>query len=197
MQSCSRDDGEDAVLFSTQKDVDSVLDTAWEYMRPKGWGNIFPCTKTTPSQAVLAMSVSDEKKQMLLNSDKRYIELLLDGLLLDPNHPRRSADQSNFVPFQESMQQDFAEGLYQLSLFEPGKKALLESKLSVVDALDILVKEAADRKDKWAKETKEFARGALMQLCPERNAEHLVIDPDSKHIMMSYQWVRRSTAQCA
>ena len=159
-------------------------------MRPQSWGQIFPCTKTTPSQAVLAMSVSDEKKQMLLNSEHRYIELLLDGLLLDPDHPRRNSDQSNFVPFQHSMQQDFAEGLYQLSLFEPGLKALLRSseRLDVVGALDTLVEETEGRDDPWAEKTQEFARGALKQLCPERHKKLAVVDPDSKHIMMSYQW---------
>ena len=54
------------------------------------------------------------------------------------------------------------------TLFEPGQKALLESREDVVGALDRLVKEAEGREDEWANKTKEFARGALKQLCPER-----------------------------
>lgn len=65
-----------------------------------------------------------------------------------------------------------------MSLFRPGCEALIASP-DVVKALDTLVDQGC------SEEAKVFVDGALRQLCPERYAKTIVINPDSKHVMMS------------
>ena len=79
---------------------------------------------------------------------------------------------------------DYAECIQQVSLFPRGCEQL-GADPSVVEALDLLVEKG------WSDDAKDCARGALLQLCPERT-KHITgnnvmgHDMDEKHIMMSY-----------
>jgi hypothetical protein len=85
-------------------------------------------------RAILNLAVSDANKALLLRNPA-FVAHLLDGLLLDPAHPRRTGElagnnQGVTVPVASeacaaAVQRDFAEGLQQLSLFAPGREALL------------------------------------------------------------------------
>ena len=107
------------------------------------------------------------------------IRCCIAGLLLDPEHPRKDTD----VAIKTAVQRDFAECMQQISLFPAGLEALATD-ASVVDALDALVEQA------WSEEAKDCARGALMQLVPDRERtgkEMMEIDPEAQlHIMISY-----------
>ena len=111
---------------------------------------------------------------MLLSEDN-FIPLLIEGLLLDPQHQsRKDADETT----KSIIQRDMAECIQQVSLFGPGCEAL-KANPDVVNALDTTFDKAR------SEEAKVCAAAALKQLCPERSEKTLVIDPDSKHIMMS------------
>eukprot|EP01043_Picozoa_sp_COSAG02_P048634 COSAG02_NODE_4797_length_4965_cov_30.380395_2_plen_131_part_00 len=73
--------------------------------------------------------------------------------------------------------------ILQLSLFQPGREAL-NAHPGVIEALDALVDKA------WAEETKDFARGALMQLTGQQ--VEVVVDTDDLHIMVSCTCATRS-----
>ena len=95
----------------------------------------------------------------------------IDGLLLDPEHPRKDTDEFT----KTAVQRDFAECIQQLSLYPPGCEALKENE-HVLQALSAL-------KDKaWSEEAKICAEGALMALIPpERDHKEI----EALHIMMS------------
>ena len=102
-----------------------------------------------------------------------FIPLILDGLLLDAEHPRNDTPEA----VKSEVQRDFAECIAQISLFLPGCEALKAS--SVVAALDSLVEKG------WTEEAKDSARAALMQLTDRKPAGVVEIDPEALHIMMS------------
>jgi hypothetical protein len=108
----------------------------------------------------------------------------VDGLLLDPDHPRKDTDEE----IKAAVQRDFAECIQQISLFPPGCKAL-QAAPGVVEALDALVEQA------WSEEAKDCARGALMQLT-DRWHPHTGGGGgggvDALHIMMSCECTPRS-----
>ena len=158
-----------------EKDIDGFVALDVELMRCESWGGAFAVTKHQ-CRGMLNLCISDSAKPMLLGSSE-YIPHLLDGLMLDPEHPRKDTDEQ----IKSAVQRDFAECIQQLSLFGPGGEALKKNP-DVVSALDTLVDKA------WSEEAKVCARGALKQLCPERPPEHgeaVEVDLDALHIMMS------------
>ena len=176
----------------TPQDIDSVLDSITEYMRPKGWGFLFALSRAMPSQALLALTISDVNKQLLLSSAKPYVDILLDGLLLDEEHPRRGDANTDFEAVKGPVQKDFVECLLQLSLFEPGRQALLR-KSGVVEALQVVSDTG------WSSAARDFANAALLALSEKDRATPtagISISSSSssnatdlkKHIMISYQW---------
>jgi hypothetical protein len=169
--------------------------------------------------SIIHQSVSISVCHFLISMTSRNTAQV-DGLMLDPDHPRKEADPATKI----ALQRDFAECLQQISLFAPGCAALkASSAAAVVDALDTLVDKAWCGKRLYlynaetfecykrlfyrdrlgtnigkvekrggfrrSEEARDCARGALMQLCPERTAkQHETSSPaeiDQEHIMMS------------
>ncbi len=166
-------DEEENSFGLTQRDITHIIPWMSEVVNPATWGWAVPFHSRT-CQPLLNLCKSDTAKQMLLSEDN-FIPLLIEGLLLDPQHPsRKDADETT----KSIIQRDIAECIQQVSLFGPGCEAL-KANPDVVIALDTTFDKAR------SEEAKICAAAALKQLCPERSEKMLVIDPDSKHIMMS------------
>ena len=115
----------------------------------------------------------------MLLSNSGFVTHLLDGLLLDPEHPRKDTDET----VKTAVQRDFAECIQQISLFPPGCEALKENE-AIIQALSIL-------KDKaWSEEARICAAGALIALMPPEPEP--LLDGEEKHVMLSYQWDHQS-----
>lgn len=169
-------------LVSTEKHIDGFINLDVEMLRCKTWGGAFALCKNY-CRGMLSLCISDAAKPMLLRSPD-FIPHLLDGLMLDPEHPRHKTQSGEDAPLEikTAVQRDFAECIQQISLFEPSGRDHLKANPEVVSALDTM-------KDKaWSEEAKICVEGALKQLCPERYQKSVVIDPDSKHIMMSCEY---------
>ena len=105
------------------------------------------------------------------SSTTRGSSHLIDGLMLDPEHPRKDTNEG----IKTAVQRDFAECVQQIALFPAGCDALKANE-GIMHALSTL-------KDKaWSEEAKVCAEGALMALIPP---EHHEVDPDALHIMLS------------
>ena len=169
-------DEEENSFGLTQRDISHIIPWMGEVINPTTWGFAVPFHSRT-CRPLLNLCTSDTAKQLLLSEDD-FIPLLMEGLLLNPQHPsRKDADDTTL----SIIQRDFSECIQQVSLFGPGCEAL-KANPDVVNALDTTVEKAR------SEEAKVCATAALKQLCPERYEKRLVIDADSKHIMMSYQW---------
>ena len=118
----------------------------------------------------------------MLLSNSGFVTHLLDGLLLDPEHPRKDTDET----VKTAVQRDFAECIQQISLFPPGCEALKENE-AIIQALSIL-------KDKaWSEEARICAAGALIALMPPEPEP--LLDGEEKHVMLSYQWDAQATVK--
>ena len=113
----------------------------------------------------------------------KVIPLLIDALILDPDHCRKDTDES----VKAAIQADAADCLLQLAVFEPHGRQLLESNHAVIEALHAL----ADGKA-FTEAAQISANGALMALEgrvrepePAREGDEAEAD---LHLMMSYQW---------
>eukprot|EP01048_Picozoa_sp_COSAG05_P017397 COSAG05_NODE_2363_length_3174_cov_2.055935_3_plen_681_part_00 len=161
---------EDRLFTFTQHDVDSVLLVSREQVRPQAWGAVWPL-RQNQSQALLSLTVSDLNKQLLLYNPE-FLPHLVDGLLLAP----RADDEADANEYEHDVitargwhpdndrtvipplvQRTFAECLQQLSLWEPGRRAMLADP-SVASALRALTTRA------WTPEAKLCAHGALLAL---------------------------------
>lgn len=161
-----------------QSDIDGYLLYAVEMMRCEVWGSIWPLSQNS-CRGLLSLCISDSAKELLLNS-AGCIEHLIDGLLLEPTHPRA---ETTSLEIKAVLQRDYAECIQQLSLFHLGCEALKQDP-AVVDALDALVERA------WTEEAKDCARGALVQLT-DRLPESAVAMAEGRsqsigHVMVSY-----------
>jgi hypothetical protein len=123
----------------------------------------------------------DVNKQLALRSPS-LIKLLLEALLLDPDHNRQG--QSDEV--KSAIQRDAAQCFMQLATFGPGRE-VLQKDTAVLDALRMLVDKG------WAEEAKRNAEGALLALDPQSLLTGLD-DADQLHIMMSC--TRSTLASC-
>jgi hypothetical protein len=159
-------------LWLTEGDIDHIIALDTELMRCDAWGSILALA-TNRCRGLLSLCISDTAKQMLL-STAGFIPLLINGLLLDPEHPRKDTDEA----IKTAVQRDFAECVQQISLFPAGRAALTADS-AVVDVLDVLVDKA------WSEEAKDCARGALMQLTDRHHEAVAEVDLDARHIMMS------------
>ena len=72
-------------LAFKQQDIDKIVEAA-DHRTP--FANMLPLKKDS-FQALLCLTVSDLNKELLLKSDG-LVPLLVDSLLLDPDHPRRA-----------------------------------------------------------------------------------------------------------
>jgi len=116
---------------------------------------------------------ADINKKLLLQSPEP-IKLVMEALLLDPEHMRQ--DQSQDV--KGAIQCDAAECILQLALFPIGRD-MLSQDASVLDALRMLVDKAL------TEEARQYAEGALMALLPPEAVVHHEIDMDALHVFMS------------
>ena len=137
-------------------------------MRCAVYGSAFALASNR-CRGLLSLCISDTAKQMLLNN-AGFIPHLIDGLMLDPEHPRKDTDET----IKTAVQRDFAECLQQIALFPAGCEALKANE-AVLQALLTL-------KDKaWSEEAKICAAGALMALIPPEHIGAI----EALHIMMS------------
>ena len=155
----------------TEDDIDGYITLDAEIMACATWGGMVALAPNA-GRGMLNLCISDVAKQMLI-SNAGFIPHLVDGLLLNPEHPRNGSDEA----IKAIVQRDFAECIQQLSLFAPGCEALKSA--GIVEALDALVDKA------WTEEAKDSARGALMQLTDRHREVVVEVDPDALHIMLS------------
>ena len=101
----------------------------------------------------LHLSVSDVNKALLLASPGRVVPYLLDGLLLESNHPRANLPEEK----RAWLQRMHCECLAQLALFPAGRDALTED-ASVATALEAVMERGL------LKEARMVARQALQAL---------------------------------
>ena len=147
------------------------LDT--ELMRCESWGSVFEMA-SNQCRGLLSLCISDAAKHLLLGN-AGFIPHLIDGLMLDPEHPRKDTGEA----IKTAVQRDFAECVQQIALFPPGCEALKENE-AVLQALLTL-------KDKaWSEEAKICAEGALRALIPPERQD----DIEALHIMMSCECTR-------
>ena len=117
-----------------------------ELMRCDHFGGLWPLVMSQ-CRGLLSFCISDAAKEMLLKSAD-FVPHLIDGLLLDANHPRKDTD----LDIKAAVQRDFADCILQVSLFPPGCEALKASPM-VVGVLDALVEQG------WTEEARDSARG--------------------------------------
>jgi hypothetical protein len=72
-------------------------------MRCEVWGSAFTLSNNR-CRGLLSLCIADAAKQMLL-SNGDFLPHLVDGLLLDPEHPRKDTDDA----IKAAIQCDFAE----------------------------------------------------------------------------------------
>ena len=163
-----------------QTDVDDIVENETEMLRPTSWGKIWQLS-LNQCRGLLNLCISDAAKPLLLNNTA-FLPLLILGLMLDGDHPRQdTADE-----IKTKIQRDYAECIQQLSLFPPAL-SVLRADARIIKALDVLVDTAL------SEGAKDCARGALIQLCPERTKHLAPSTEQAKHIMISYQWDSQKT----
>lgn len=175
-------DEDDAELVFTQAHIDAMLSTWKELMRPITWGQLVDAPGPDRMLA-LELTVSDKHKALLLASKQGFVPYLLDGLLLDPDHPR-----AGLLPEKKaSLQQMHAECLAQLALFGPAKEALCSAGVSA--ALERVAEGGLND------EAKKYARQALFELRPTRagGAPVAAAAVSAEHVMLSYNWGHQPT----
>ena len=202
---------EDCEFVFTQDDVDKVVLVSIEQLRPTTWGGVWPVL-CHQSQTLFCLSVSDRNKQLLLNNESLMAHLV-DGLLLDSAGDLVTERGWNPITDVETVkcrvQHTFAQCLQQLSLFEPGRHAMLQDK-AVVKALRKLTTHG------WTSEAKLSAHGALLALMDQQeggrgavaaarigdgfDSSDIAVIPEPHHVMLSYEWscqevVKRIVAQ--
>ena len=171
---------EDNPFDFSQGDIDGLIALDTELMRCQVWGSTFVMNRNR-CRGLLSLCISDNAKQMLLNNSS-FIPHLIDGLMLDPEHPRKDTDEAVKV----AVQRDFAECLQQIALFPAGCDALKADSAAVIDVLDALVDKA------WSEEAKDCARGALIRQCTPGRYCTPVSAPDNARPMSSVRTPKRS-----
>ncbi len=171
-----KDDDAGGLRFK-QQDIDKIVQVA-DHRNP-ATAAINPMTDYS-GKVMLQLCISDTNKELLLRA-QRFVPVLVDSLLLDEAHPRRA--QPNFEAIAAPVQRDAAEAIAHLSMYPPGREALLQDP-SVTTALQQVAVEG------WAPEAQVHAQSALAALeNRKRDAPHeRCQDPNALHVMMSYQW---------
>ncbi len=175
-----RDDDGGGLSFK-QQDIEKIVDKA---SHRGDVASLFPMLPTH-GQALLSLCVSDTNKELLLTTEG-LIPLLVDSLLLDPEHPRKSnaamLGTTDWDGAKGPVQRDFAEAIAQLAMFPPGREALQRDPV-VAEALQQVAAEG------WTQEARQFAKTALLAMS-DRQPEAIQVhqNHDHKHIMLSYQW---------
>eukprot|EP01052_Picozoa_sp_SAG31_P029994 SAG31_NODE_3037_length_4761_cov_2.884384_2_plen_202_part_00 len=147
------------------------------------YGGVWPLDELQ-ALPILNMCVSDKNKLKMLGCPN-FLDLLIDGLLLSPEHPRKNSDPHCMAV----VQRDFAECLYQMSLFPPSHDRL-SGDPRVIPALEDLAVRG------FTMDAQRCAEGALLALGARENsgggalsigqtvgADHVAADSDNRHIM--------------
>ena len=121
---------------------------------------------------VLELCISDTRKPLLL-ANSVLIPYLINGLFLDPDHPR--ADLKDEIKLWN--QETHVECLAQLALFPPGRDALLQNP-AVSEALVAVAQQG------MSEQARDYAQAALMALSGD---ELQIRTEGQKHVMLSYQ----------
>lgn len=173
-----RSDDADGLVFR-QTDIDKIVEAAGHHGDA---AQILPMS-AGHGQSILNLSVSEINKDLLLNAEG-FIPLLVDSLLLDPDHPRRNNDtllgSTDFEAVKGPVQRDFAEAIAQFALYPRGHEALLQDS-TVTQALQQV---AAEGWEQEARAHAEAALAALVDYQPNPDAQY----HEQKHVMLSYQW---------
>ena len=127
---------------------------------------------TVTSMQVLELCISDMTKPLLL-ANTTFIPYLINGLFLDPDHPR--ADLKDEITLWN--QETHVECLAQLALFPPGRDALLQNP-AVSEALVAVAQQG------MSEQARDYAQAALMALSGD---ELQMRTEGQKHLMLSYQ----------
>ena len=90
-------------LWLTEGDIDGLIALDTEIMRCEVWGSGFTMASNR-CRGLLSLCISDNAKQMLL-SNAGFIPHMIDGLMLDPQHPRKGTGDA----IKAAVQRDFAE----------------------------------------------------------------------------------------
>jgi hypothetical protein len=167
-----RDEGGSEFSF-TQEQVDGMIANWADTTAARGW--YAHSTPTKSNMLLLELVISDANKTLLLKAPG-FLEYLLDGLLLDPDHPRQSLKDEQKIWLTAMHAESFA----QLAAFAPGREALLE---------DPDVKPALEEvRDKGlSEEAREFASAALLALS-DKQLER--VTEGQKHVMLSCESTR-------
>jgi hypothetical protein len=121
---------------------------------------------------ILELCISDKSKPLLL-ANTTFIPYLINGLVLDPDHPR--ADLKDEIKLWN--QETHVECLAQLALFPPGRDALLQNP-AVSEALVAVAQQG------MSEQARDYAKAALMALSGD---ELQMRTEGQKHLMLSYQ----------
>ncbi len=118
-------------------------------------------------------------KPLLLASQYNFVEVLLDGLLLTPDHPRNSLADTFRFWLQKNSVQCFA----QLALHTPSREVLLQN-----PAVTKSLEEVATCG--MTAEIQSDANAALLALSDTKSGSMKVKSEENppKHVMLSYQW---------
>jgi hypothetical protein len=151
-------EGPDSFSFK-QHDVDGLLLHMDEILRPVSYGSMWPIS-AIQAAPLIALCVSDCNKQLLLNSPT-FLAHLVHGLLLESQHHRTGdADPTDFENVKATVQREYAKCLQQVSLFAPGRAAMLQDP----DVMGALRELASGTEKCWSAEAQACACGALLAL---------------------------------
>ena len=124
--------------------------------------------------------------KLLLLNNQSFIPYLIDALMLDPNHPRASLDERLKIWVQSS----HAECLAQLAVFPAGREELSARGDAVFGPLQAVVDGGA-----LSQEARDFCVAALVALSDTADRTKTAHQPDTLHVMLSYQWSVQPTVQ--
>ena len=113
-------------LWLIEGDIDGFILLDIEFMRCDAWGSMFVLAANR-CRGLLSLCISDAAKQMLLNDNAGFIPHMIDGLMLDPEHPRKDTDEA----IKTVVQRDFAECVQQIALFPAGCEALKANEVAL------------------------------------------------------------------
>ena len=133
-------------------------------------GMLWPLTEMD-GHIMAAVCEIDRSKSILLKHDgqraARLTETLLDGLLVDPDHPRRKDQITDFEAVKATVQRDFA---YCFKMLAPVGRHLLTEDERVVE---YLCEVAATG---WCEGAKQYAKEAVIALQPDIEGLKSVVD---------------------
>lgn len=179
---------EDGEFFSfTQGHVDGLIDRFSGILKG-GEGILGTYIPTADNMIVLELCVSDKNKPLLL-ANQSFIPYLIEGLLLDPAHPRAGLADEQKVWLQSM----HTECIAQVALFPMGREALLQHpSVCAIESLQAVVDRGT------SDEARVFAQSALSALLQTPNAAgsdsprtprwDAAEGGEELHVMLSYQW---------